>query len=283
MVVGILGAGQIGSTLAFYLARAGHEVTVIARGARLAELQRDGGIVTVSGERAPIRVAEALDPTTPWDVVLVPVRAHQVDSVLPALQASAAKTVLFMFNTMEPLERLRLAVGPSRFAFAFPMMTAAIVDGRLDCQVNLPGQPTTVSDARWAQFFEDAGLHAEVAPDMEAWLRSHAAFMAPVMAVAGVAYTRRAGVTWAEARAHAAAMGEAFAVVRHLGHRVTPAPIAVLGRLPTFLTTALLWLATRAAPIRQMGSAGPGEVRALVDGFSTLAPGRTPALLAIRP
>lgn len=40
--IAVSGPGGIGSTFAFQLARAGHEVTVVARTKRLAQLQRDG-------------------------------------------------------------------------------------------------------------------------------------------------------------------------------------------------------------------------------------------------
>jgi len=61
MQIAILGTGAIGSSFAYQLARAGHTVTVIARGARLEQLQRDGAIVLVSGERAAVQVNAALD------------------------------------------------------------------------------------------------------------------------------------------------------------------------------------------------------------------------------
>jgi 2-dehydropantoate 2-reductase len=71
-----------------------------------------------------VRVSSALDATG-WDLVRVTVLASQVDAVLPALVASAAKTVMFMFNIFDPLRRLRDAVGPSRFAFGFPAILAS--------------------------------------------------------------------------------------------------------------------------------------------------------------
>ena len=43
MKLAILGTGGIGSTFAFHLARAGHDVTVIARGKRLEQLRATGG------------------------------------------------------------------------------------------------------------------------------------------------------------------------------------------------------------------------------------------------
>ncbi len=135
MKIAIVGTGSIGSTFAFQLARSAHDVTVIARGERLEQLQAERAIVTVSGERATVSVSAALDPATDYDLVLVTVLAPQVDSVLPSLQASAAKTVMFMFNTFESLDLLRNAVGKERFAFGFPAILASLPGGKLKFRV----------------------------------------------------------------------------------------------------------------------------------------------------
>ncbi len=77
----VIGVGQIGSAFAFNLVRRGeHDVTVIARpgSVRLEQLRRDGAIVSVAGERAPVRVVDALDEGTPYDLVIVTLLAHQV-------------------------------------------------------------------------------------------------------------------------------------------------------------------------------------------------------------
>ncbi len=49
--IAVIGIGGIGSTFAYYLARAGHDVTVVARpgSPRLQQLQREGGIVRDTG------------------------------------------------------------------------------------------------------------------------------------------------------------------------------------------------------------------------------------------
>src|SRR4051812_12554783 len=111
MKIAILGTGAIGSAFAFQLSKAGHEVTAIARGEREKQLRAERAIVLVNGERAPIEVAAQLDTTKPYDLVLVTVLAPQVSAVLPVLKESAAKKVMFMFNTFEPLDPLRDAVG----------------------------------------------------------------------------------------------------------------------------------------------------------------------------
>jgi hypothetical protein len=78
MKIAIYGTGPIGSTFAFHMSTAGHEVTCIARGARLARLRAEGAIVMVDGRRAPITVAEALDPAVAFELVIVTVLAHRV-------------------------------------------------------------------------------------------------------------------------------------------------------------------------------------------------------------
>jgi 2-dehydropantoate 2-reductase len=87
MQIAIVGPGGIGSTFAFQLSEAGHDVTVIARGTRLEQLRHAGAIVTVEGERAAVHISGEFDTTTDWDLVLVTVLASQVDMLLPALSA----------------------------------------------------------------------------------------------------------------------------------------------------------------------------------------------------
>lgn len=281
MQIAIVGTGAIGSTFAYQLATSGHAVTVIARGARLAQLQRDGAIVLASGERAPVQVAAALDASTPYDLVLVTVLAPQVGAVLPALRACAARTVMFMFNTFEPLDPLRDAVGAARFAFGFPGGVFTILrDGKIMKQIRAG---TTADDAAWAKTFTEAGIPTVVERDMHGWLRSHAALVIPLMAIGTVVLPRGAGISWREAGAHAAAMEAAFRVVRQLGHAVTPSVVLVLSRLPRSVVTALLWAMSRTAMLRDLGELGPAEPRMLIDMMTAAAPGKTAALLAIRP
>ena len=283
MKIAIVGPGGIGSTFALQLGQAGHEVTVVARGKRLEQLQRDEAIVSAAGQRTAVRVSAALDEVTEWDLVLVTVLVSQVEAVLPALAACAAKTVMFMFNTFEPLGRLRDTVGSTRFAFGFPAILAHLDDGKLTSQIVTRGLVTTVTDAAWAKVFADAGIPSVVHPDMESWLRTHAAGVVPFMIVSVMAHTRQAGVSWTEAMKLARAMDEGFRLVRRLGNTITPVPVVMLSRMPTRMAAALLWTLSRVATIRRLGAAGPGEPCTLIDAMSAAAPGQTPALLAVRP
>lgn len=283
MKIAIYGTGPIGSTFALHLARHGHDVTVIARGKRLEQLQAENAIVTVGGERVAVTPSAVLDPTVVFDLVLVTVLAHQVDVVLPALKASAARTVMFMFNTFASLDPLREAVGKERFAFGFPAILASLVDGRLKSEVVSVGQTTIATEAAWAKVFTEAGIRTIVETDMESWLRTHAVMIVAVMAVASLAYQRKAGVSWAEAKTHALAVREGFALVRYLGNRVTPATMAFVSHLPTSMLTALLWMLSRVRLVSELGSVGTAEPRALIDGMIAAAPDRCATLRAIRP
>ena len=283
MQIAIVGTGAIGSTFAFHLSKAGHAVTVIARGSRLEQLQRDQAIVLVTGERAAVGVSPELDATTPWDLVLVTVLASQVDAVLPALKASAARTVMFMFNTFEALDRLRDAVGEGRFAFGFPAMLSTLTEGKLKREVLTRGQITTVTDPAWARVFTEAGILTVVHDDMQSWLRTHAVFVIPLLSIASVSSTRGAGLTWSEARAHALAMSSGFRIVRSLGNAITPSAMLRLSQAPTSLVAALLWAMSRNKSLRELGTHGVGEARTLVDQIAAAAPGQAAELLAIRP
>jgi len=114
--IAVLGGARIGSAFAFHLVRDGHhDVTLIARpnSARLAQLQRDRGVITTAGDHAAMTVADMLDERAPYDLLLVTALRHQIAPLLPALRRRAARSIQFMFKTFEP-ERLQQSVDLAR-------------------------------------------------------------------------------------------------------------------------------------------------------------------------
>lgn len=281
MKIAIIGPGAIGSTFAWQLSRAGHDVTVVARGARLGWLKKEQAIVRGDGERARVEVAAALDVSTVWDLVLVTVLAPQVGAVLPTLRASAARRVMFMFNTFDPIEPLRQAVGAERFCFGFPMgVFTLLIDGRIHPQIRTG---TTVDEPEFARLFSSAGIPTVVELDMHAWLRSHAALVAPLMSIGVTVHARGHGITWREAAAQAGAFAAGFAMVRGLGHAVSPGSVAVFASLPRPVVTGLLWALSRTRMLRDLGALGSAEPRMLIDQMSATLPELAAPLLAVRP
>jgi 2-dehydropantoate 2-reductase len=281
MRIAIVGPGAIGSTFAFQLSRASHDVTVVARGTRLAQLERDGAIVRTSGERAAVHVASALDERVAYDLVIVSVLATQVAAVLPALSASKAQTVMFMFNTFESLAPLRDAVGAERFAFGFPQGVFTLLEeGRITPQIR---RGTTVSAPRWASSFADAGIPTVVEDDMQSWLRTHAALVAPLMSVGVRSLASGPAISWREAAAHTDAFLAGIGIVRAIGNDVRPSVIGAAARLPRTWLTALLWMFGRTAMGRDLGKLGTAEPRMLIDMMRTAAPELAAPLVLVRP
>src|SRR5256712_9229134 len=87
MKFAIGGAGAIGAFLGALLARAGEDVTLIARGAHLRALQEHGVRVRGSLGNFDARVSATDDPATvdAVDVVLLTLKAHSLTAIVPRL------------------------------------------------------------------------------------------------------------------------------------------------------------------------------------------------------
>ena len=273
--IAVLGAGKIGSTFAFQFARAGgHEVTAIARpgSVRLRQLQRDGGVIDVKGEQASVRVIDALDEQTPYDLLIVTLLAHQTDALLPALQRSAAKSIQFMFNTFHP-ERLQDAVGAERCAFGMPFVRATLdSEGRLKAAIDGAGQTTIMGEQRWVDMFNAAGLPAALEPDMPLWLRCHVPLCIAFESVAVAAERRGGGASWGEAMVLARGVHASFYLIKGLGYAIYPGAKKLMEGSPISVMAATLWSMSRIAAFREVLATGKAECQILVDVLVAAAP-----------
>ncbi len=272
--IAVIGVGGIGSTFAYHLARAGHAVTVVARprSARLAQLQRDGGIVLTSGERQSTSVADALEPGVAYDLVLVTLLAQQVDAVLPELQASAAKAVHLMMNQYAP-QRIAAALGERRCSFGMPFVQARVDgDGRLDAKISV-GQKTLHGDERWRDLFNQAGIASAYEPKMQLWLRCHVPLCCGMESIAYKAVQRGGGATWAEAMVTARGMHGGFAIVQAMGDELYPGIKKVLNAMPDVALAGMVWGLSRNKGFRELLATGVRECRALVDAVGAAAGG----------
>jgi 2-dehydropantoate 2-reductase len=88
MKIAVIGAGAIGGYVAFSLAQAGQDVTVIARGANLAAMRRQGlKLIRADGSEQTVAVAATDDyaATGVQDVVILAMKGQQVEAVLDRL------------------------------------------------------------------------------------------------------------------------------------------------------------------------------------------------------
>ncbi|WP_405988048.1 ketopantoate reductase family protein [Streptomyces sp. NBC_00986] len=189
----VYGAGVLGSLFAARMYEAGHDVSLLARGGRLTALRRHG--VQLAEEdspavrRVPVPVVE--HPDGGYDLITVFVRTHQVDAVLESL-AGLEGDVLFLLNWAAGPETLGAVIGHERVLLGFPA-AGGTMDGdvvryrksdfitrRVAMPIGEPDGRTTPRLERIVETFRTAGINAKAEPQMDAWLRTHAAFEVPL-------------------------------------------------------------------------------------------------------
>lgn len=88
MKICIYGAGAIGGYLGVQLARAGADVSLVARGPHLSAMREHGLKLLIDGEERVARLRCTDDPRElgPQDYVIIALKAHSVPAVLDAMQ-----------------------------------------------------------------------------------------------------------------------------------------------------------------------------------------------------
>ena len=118
------GPGVQGTLFAVRLSLGGHEVSLVARGSRAAQLARCGAIIEDirSGRRwrAELPVSEKLELDCAAELCLVTVRREQLESVLPIFAATQIPRFVFLVNHANGSESLYEALGRKRVVSAFP-------------------------------------------------------------------------------------------------------------------------------------------------------------------
>jgi 2-dehydropantoate 2-reductase len=178
MRIAIVGAGGVGGYFGAKLARAGESVVVLARGAHLDAIRRDGLRVrsVVEGEfTAKVDAVESFAGQPPADMVLFCVKSFDTRAaaaaLLPILGPSTG--VVSLQNGVDNEEILAEIVGPGRTLGGAAYVFAAIAEpgvightfagriafGELDGQVT--ERATRLRDA-----LARAGVPVEIAPDI---------------------------------------------------------------------------------------------------------------------
>jgi 2-dehydropantoate 2-reductase len=120
----VMGAGAVGSYYGALLARAGHDVTLVARGAHLAALRREGRVAVAEADgstwsaavRARAEPAGAEAGAPPPDVALITTKSHDTRAAAEALRGAVGPdtAVLSLQNGVDNARRADAALGPGR-------------------------------------------------------------------------------------------------------------------------------------------------------------------------
>jgi len=194
----IYGAGAIGGHLAAALAQTGAcDVSVVARGATLAAIERNGLVVESGGQRTTHTVTATDDPGTlgPQDFVVVTLKAFSVPAAVPGIATlldgdtaivTAMNGIPYWYfhahggphdghrlEAADPGARQWNEIGPERAIGAVVWVAAdtpepGVVRHTFGDRYDLGEPDGTSSDrvARLAALFEQAGLKAPVTGDI---------------------------------------------------------------------------------------------------------------------
>ena len=199
MRVAVIGAGGTGGYFGGLLARAGHEVTFVARGARLDAIRARGLAVNsrLAGNFV-VRAAATDDLRTvgPVDLVLVCIKAYSLDGILPLLPSLVGPEtmILSVQNGIDNEDRIASAVGPGPVLGAVAQVSSFIQGPGAVGQTGGPGRliigemagGESARTARLLTVLRSAGIAAEVRPDIRLALWEKFVFICGVSGVTAV-------------------------------------------------------------------------------------------------
>ncbi|HSE94204.1 MAG TPA: 2-dehydropantoate 2-reductase [Methylomirabilota bacterium] len=174
----VMGSGGVGGYFGAKLARAGHAVTFVARGAHLDAIRRRGLTVHSAAEgefSVAVEAAERLDDRSPADLVLITVKCFDTADALAAVRPVVGPdtAVLSLQNGVEAIERIDAALGPGHAlggaAYVFASIEApGVIVHRFAGRIVLgePGGGTSPRAERICEAIAKAGIPVEISPDI---------------------------------------------------------------------------------------------------------------------
>ena len=202
MNIAILGAGGVGSYYGGTLARAGHRVALLARGAHLEALRQRGLEVRTPEGAFTVAVEAAGDADQLRDVELavVAVKSYSLAEIAPAARRLAERgaVVLPLLNGVEAADRLVAAGVPGERVLGGLTEISAVRIGPGIVERRSPFQRVVVGERegglseraeRIAAAFREAGAEARASDDITADLWRKLAFIATMSAACGLART----------------------------------------------------------------------------------------------
>ena len=200
MKAAVVGAGGVGGYFGGLLARAGHDVTFVARGEHLSAIQRNGGLRVESQNdgdfHAPGRAVSDTSDAGVQDLILFTVKMHHNTAAIASLppMVGPGTVALTLQNGIDNGEQLAGAIGPDPV-----MIGSAFMEGRIsEPGVVTQGGPGTAGfgeiavgiterGERLYREFTDAGWRIELHENMTGMLWKKFAYIAGSAAVCAAA------------------------------------------------------------------------------------------------
>ena len=195
MQVLVMGAGGVGGYFCALLARAGHDVSVIARGTHLDALNANGlTIETVAEDHFTVPVHAVATPESGYnpDLVIVAVKSYDLEDAIANFGSvvSPHTTVLTFLNGVESGEQLAEVFGPERVLDGVVYIESFIKSPGVIAQVGGPRKAifgnrngdNSEREERLCEYFLEAGWQVELAGNVISALWSKYAYLGPYAA-----------------------------------------------------------------------------------------------------
>ncbi|WP_340015656.1 2-dehydropantoate 2-reductase N-terminal domain-containing protein [Paenibacillus sp. FSL K6-1318] len=284
MKILVYGAGVLGSQLAQVLVRGGNDVTILARGKRAEELEKDGIVIrhvfqfktTVD----PVRVARTLEVNDQYDLIFVVMKYNDFPSVLPILAENQSNNIVIVGNnadarSMQTYLEEHSPMG-KQVAFGFHVSggrrnkdrmlsigggSAQMVIGSLDGEIGF--KPLL------DQAFQRVKYKLNYLSDIDAWLKSH---IIPILMLNAVSFNEQYELKKLDGNKRELvhmieAMDEGISVLEAMGISVIPEIQGRLIRKHKRMLYLLLKIYS-VLPIHKLIAGSFGEIEALNNAFN---------------
>ena len=248
----IYGAGVIGSLYAVLLRKAGFDVSVYARGRRLAVLKSRGLLYYENNKlrQSKVKVLKELKRDDKYDFIFLTVRENQLYAALEELKYNNSDIVT-MVNSIDDYRNWEDICGKGRIIQAFPGAGGSIRNDILDAALT-PSfvQPTTfgkisrektVRINKLAGILKKAKIPYKIADDMHLWQICHLAMVVPIAdAYYEAKYPKRAGYEHKLMLKTAKRLKRNFNFIKLWHGRVLPRKFNIFLYAPTWLLATVI-------------------------------------------
>ena len=285
----VYGAGVLGCYLAHVLHRGGNDVTLLARGDWKTIIDRDGLIIRhylqMKTTVDRIKTIDSLAPKEIYDIVFVVMQYTHLKAVIPILAQNESKVIIFVGNNPNAAETAKdISTDIKKtILFGFQASGGRRENGKLICfrlgggHMSIGGLNTedqmAYNTVRQA-FSGCSRYNLSFVCDMDAWLKSHAVTILPIVYVVYACNGRLKKAKVRLLRQAVQAISEGYAALNSLGITVLPENSMDLLQKKRNRFLLLLWVACK-TPIGRLAAsdhamAAITEMRSLHDAFQTL-------------
>lgn len=196
MRVLIYGAGVLGCELAHALYQTEHDITILARGKWKQIIDENGLKIHHYIQRKTtidqIQTIENLYPDDQYDIIFVVMQCIQISNIIPMLGENSSQKIIFIGNNGDTLktekELQKRSLNRKEVAFAFQgtggrRENNQVISIYKSLSLTLGGSMKSLSSSFQKQIntlFEKTSYRITWENQMDAWLKSHLAFILPI-------------------------------------------------------------------------------------------------------